>query len=117
MRTRTKVCSVSAALLVAAGASGAAAVNAAPSPDGYAVGVSSSTPLADTTKASSLPNATPEITPKTDTPDGFKLQHPGHRRSDYVYDSDNVYQGSYHCVDGECTLLGEVRVQLHEVAI
>lgn len=40
-------------------------------------------------------------------PDGFKLIHPGYRRSSYTYDSDKVYQGSYHCTD-TCRLLAQV---------
>ena len=55
--------------------------------------------------------------PATSTPNGFKLIHPGYRRSNYVYDSDKAYQGSYHCNDGKCTLLAEVTAQLHEYVI
>jgi hypothetical protein len=79
--------------------------------------VTSSSPLPLTAAASALPGATSAVTPATSTPNGFKLIHPGSRRSDYVYDSDKAYQGSYHCNDGKCTLLAEVAVQLHEYVI
>ncbi|MCW2568155.1 MAG: hypothetical protein JWN54_2252 [Mycobacterium sp.] len=84
---------------------------------GYARGASSSAPLPATVDSSSLPEASETDTPMSATPDGFILQHPGTRRSDYVYDSDTVYQGSYHCSGSSCNLLAQVTVQLHEVAI
>ena len=59
-------------------------------------------------------SATIVITPMTDTPDGYKLIHPGYRRSSYVYDSDWVYQGDYRCSNGECILQAETRLKIHE---
>jgi len=50
----------------------------------------------------------------TDTPDGYKLIHPGYRRSSYVYDSNWVYQGDYRCSGGVCRLQAETRVKIHE---
>jgi hypothetical protein len=113
MRARKRFWSASALVLIAAGGWAASAVHAAPSADGYTVGASSSAPL----PATARPSTGRTLKRATDTPNGFILQHPGYRRSDYVYDSNKVYQGSYHCNGGECRLLAEVTVQLHEVAI
>lgn len=113
LRASSVVCGL---LLVAVGAGTTAGARAAPNGDGYVVGASSYAPLPATTSPSSVPNLDAEATPDTGTPDGFILQHPGTRRTDYVYDSDKVYQGSYHC-EATCTLLAQVTVQLHEVAI
>ena len=117
MRARKTLRSASALVLVAASAWGASAGSAATGADGYTVGASSSAPLPATTQPHRVRSAMQAVTANTDTPNGFILQHPGYRRSDYVYDSNKVYQGSYHCSGGECRLLGEVTVQLHEVAI
>jgi hypothetical protein len=64
-------------------------------------------------------NGTVALTPasgvslKTDTPDGYKLIHPGYRRRDYLYDSDWVYQDDVRCSPG-CALKAETAVQLRE---
>jgi hypothetical protein len=79
--------------------------------------ITSSSPLPLTAPASALSGAASAVAPATSTPNGFKLIHPGYRRSNYVYDSDKAYQGSYRCVDDKCTLLAEVTVQLHEYVI
>ncbi len=50
------------------------------------------------------------------TPNGFILQHPGIRRTDYIYDSDAVYQGTSVCTS-TCQVKAQVKVQLHQVAI
>lgn len=65
-------------------------------------------------KLSSDSSARPSVTPMTDTPDGYKLIHPGYRRSSYVYDSDWVYQGDYRCSGGQCILRAETRLKIHE---
>lgn len=58
------------------------------------------------------------ITPAASTPNGFKLINPGYRRSNYVYDSNKVYQAVYRCsASGGCALLAAVTVQLHEHVI
>jgi hypothetical protein len=117
-RPGLRAVSAACALVVAGamGSSPATSASAATSAD-FARGVSSSAPLPATVDASSLPDADGSLSPMADTPDGFILQHPGIRRSDYVYDSDTVYQGSYHCSGSSCTLLAQVTAQLHEVAI
>jgi len=92
---------------------------------GTEIGVSSEQPLdghgrlrqADLQRLANTRNAdlsTSDASPATATPDGYLLIHPGYRRSDYVYDSDWVYQGAYHCQNDDCTLLAETRVRLHE---
>lgn len=78
----------------------------------YEAGVTSRDPLPDSVHAARLPGPGTGVTPLASTPDGFKLQHPGIRRSDYVYDSDTVYQGTYHCDHSNCKLMAEVTVQL-----
>lgn len=100
-------------LTVAPGAS-AATHSAARS---YSAGASSDQPLPPSVPATSMSDSSGSVSPLTNTPDGFTLQHPGFRRSDYVYDSDTVYQGTYHCNSSTCTLMAEVTAQLHEVAI
>lgn len=58
------------------------------------------------------------VTTASATPSGFTLQQPGIRRSDYVYDSDSMYQASYHCSNpSNCQLEDEVKLQLHQVAL
>jgi hypothetical protein len=114
MRGVSVVCAV---ILAGAMASSSATSASAATSAGYALGASSSTPLPATVDSSSPPGAAGTFTPMADTPNGFILQHPGIRRSDYVYDSDTVYQGSYHCSGSTCNLLAQVTVQLHEVAI
>ena len=114
LRGVSVVCAlVAASALASSSVTSAGAVTSA----AYTVGVSSSAPLPATADSSSLPEASGTIKPMSDTPDGFILQHPGFRRSDYVYDSDTVYQGSYHCSGSSCKLLAQVTAQLHEVAI
>lgn len=81
------------------------------------VGASSEVPLPATVPADQVPGGTGGVAAAASTPDGFILQNPGTRRSDYIYDSDNVYQGTYRCGTTTCTLLAQVRVQLHQVAI
>jgi hypothetical protein len=84
------------------------------------VAVSAAGPLADhvsataARKLSTDSSARPAVIPMTDTPDGYKLIHPGYRRSNYVYDSDWVYQGDYRCSGGECSLQAETRLKIHE---
>lgn len=82
----------------------------------HSVAVSSYDPLPDTASEEGLRRYESKDS-RTGTPGGFALQHPGHRRSDYVYDSDDVYQGAYHCTEDGCRLQGEVKVQFHEVSI
>lgn len=83
----------------------------------YKVGVSSDAPLPATVPADQVPGAAGTVTTAASTPGGFILQHPGIRRTNYVYDSDTVYQGSYTCGTTVCNLAAQVTVQMHEVAI
>jgi hypothetical protein len=112
---RTAVSIAFVAMTFAAGVAVAPMSTAASAPS--LVGVSSADPLPDNVPAAQLAGARTGVTADADTPDGFTLQHPGFRRSNYVYDSDTVYQGTYHCTDDACKLMAEVTVQLHEVAI
>lgn len=54
-----------------------------------------------------------DFTTAESTPNGFSLRNPGIRRSDYIYDSDNVYQGSYDCSGSTCILKAQVKAQFH----
>lgn len=56
------------------------------------------------------------VSAATATPSGYKLIHPGYRRSDYVYDSDWIYHTLYVC-NPVCTKRVQTRVLLHEVVI
>jgi len=118
-RIKLRAAAVTSGLLLTAAGVGstAAGASAAATHNDYRVGASSSRPLPATVKPGKVPNSTATAVPYTNTPNGFKLIHPGHRRSNYTYDSDKVYQGSYHCSGGVCRLAGEVTVQLHEHAI
>jgi hypothetical protein len=58
---------------------------------------------------------TGDVTPAASTPNGFKLQNPGIRRDDYVYDSDPVYQNAGDCGPIICTAKAQVKVQFHQV--
>lgn len=113
---RTRVAALALAALGAFSGPLAAPASAA-DPAGYDVAATSIVPLADVVPSTELPSPDGTVVPATGTPDGFKLQNPGIRRSDYVYDSDKVYQGSYHCNSSTCTLSAEVTAQLHEVVI
>lgn len=48
---------------------------------------------------------------------GYKLRHPGYRRSDYVYDSQDVYAINAHCEGGSCYARSQVRLSLHEYVV
>ncbi len=114
-RTRTIVLALSAASI--AGSLSVAPAGAATTAT-YRVGASSTKPLPATVPADRVPCATGGVTAAASTPDGFKLHNPGYRRSDYIYDSDTVYQGTYRCgTSGTCYLLAQVAAQLHQVAI
>jgi hypothetical protein len=63
---------------------------------------------------SALPGATSTALPAASTPDGFKLQHPGIRRNDYLYDSDTEYQVYARCTTSSCGPLANIRVQFNE---
>jgi hypothetical protein len=83
----------------------------------YTVGTFSATPSPATVPSSALPSSSGVVVAAVATPGGFKLQAPGIRRTDFVYDSDNIYADSYNCRGISCTLAAEVKVQLHQVAI
>jgi len=55
-----------------------------------------------------------DATIAAETPDGFTLQNPGTRRSDFLYDSDNVFQGTSTCGLGGCEVLAQARIQFRE---
>lgn len=57
-----------------------------------------------------------QASPATATPGGYTLLHPGVRRSDYVYDSDNIYQDDVYC-NPNCTLKAETKVQEHQYVV
>lgn len=57
-----------------------------------------------------------QVAPATATPSGYSLVHPGYRRGDYIYDSDNVYQDDVSC-SATCTLKAETRVQEHQYVV
>jgi hypothetical protein len=98
----------------------AAALQSAPAsaaPKKFDVAVSSESPLPTTVPVDQLPAQDGTVSVTAATPSGFALRNPGIRRSDWVYDSDKVYQGSYRCTSTVCTLAAEVTVQLHQEAI
>ena len=51
------------------------------------------------------------------TESGYILQHPGHRRGDYIYDSDNVYMAHVRCRGSSCQTVAQVKVHLHEYIV
>jgi hypothetical protein len=53
------------------------------------------------------------VVPATATPSGYTLLHPGYRRSDYIYDSDYIYQDDVYC-NPTCVLKAETKVQEHQ---
>lgn len=116
-RIRVIRAAATCALVCASGAVVAATPTPADASRAADVAVTSSSPLPLTAAASALRGSASAVTPATSTPNGFKLIHPGYRRSDYRYDSDKVYQGSYHCNDSKCTLWAEVTAQLYEHVI
>jgi len=60
---------------------------------------------------------TGDVSPAASTPNGFKLQNPGIMRSDYLYDSDPVYQNAGDCGPIICTAKAQVKVQFHQEVI
>jgi hypothetical protein len=90
---------------------------AAASATTFTVGAYSSSPSPSTVPLSAVTAGEGGVTAAEATPGGFKLQAPGIRRTDYIYDSDNIYAKSFNCKGTTCTLAAQVKVQLHQVAI
>jgi hypothetical protein len=66
------------------------------------------------------PNPTPaqvQVVTRADTEKGYILQHPGHRRTDYIYDSDNVYMAHVRCQGSRCQTIAQVKAQLHQYVV
>lgn len=99
---------------------------AAPAPSPMIYGVSSVDPPAATTKLSTLQqsaaNGTAVLSPPAGavqtsaaTPSGYKLINPGHRVTDYIYQSDSMYHSKYQCdAQSNCVTLAATKASERE---